>query len=692
MRAFFDPRSVLLVGVPRATGVGAYNGLEMLLRYGYQGQIFVVHPEATEILGHRVYPRVADLPEVPELAVISLGRDRVLPAVMECLEKGLKRFIVISQGFADADERGRELQSELVARVRAAGARLVGPNTMGSLNNFAPFTTAFVDISRPATPPPLTLVAQSGAPQVGSESFTGPLGQALDLGNAADVSFAEVLEYLEEDPLTRVIALHMEGLPEGRRFLQVASRVGRKKPIVVLKTGRSAAGAQAALSHTGSLVGEDAVFSAAFARAGVLRAADTTDFKDTLQALVKLPPLRGPRLGIATPSGALGIMALDALEAAGLEAGPLPEAVRRAVEPLGPYWHRLGNPVDLWPIGMKIGDYLLAAKETVLGFLADEQIDGVLCMLPALASPLHANIVRPREFIAELELSRFGKPLVLCLYGDGRDRILAELAEVPGVACYVAVERAVKALAHLLAWHRLRSRPDEDLSLPPVAARGAADPRVLLGQEALDYLARQGLSAAPGRLTASADEAVAAARELGFPVVLKAVSPALVHKWEAKGVLLGLESPEAVEAGFASLWERARQAAGGRDPQGILVQKQLSGREVLLGIKRDATFGPVVVCGLGGIYTEVFADTAQTLAPVDEAQARELLASLRSYPLLAGVRREPPVDLAALARMLTALSRLALAEPELAEADLNPVIATPEGCWAVDARLAWRPK
>ncbi|MCL6621603.1 MAG: acetate--CoA ligase family protein [Syntrophobacterales bacterium] len=690
MRAFFDPRSVLLVGVPRATGVGAYNGLEMLLRYGYRGKIFVVHPEATEILGHPVHRRVADLPEVPELAVISLGRDRVLPAVKECLDRGLKRFVVISQGFGDADERGRELQAELVAQVRAAGARLVGPNTMGSLNSFVGFTTAFVDLSRPAHPPPLTLVAQSGAPQVGSESFTGPLGQALDLGNAADVSFAEVLEYLEGDPLTRVIALHMEGLPEGRRFLQVASRVGRKKPIVVLKTGRSAAGARAALSHTGSLVGEDQVFSAAFARAGVLRARDTTDFKDTLRALVKLPPLQGPRLGIATPSGALGIIALDALEAAGLEAGPLPEAVRRAVEPLGPYWHRLGNPVDLWPIGMKTGDYLLAAKETVQGFLAADEIDGVLCMLPALASPLHANIVRPREFIAELDLPRFGKPLVLCLYGDGRDHVMQELAEVPGVACYVAVERAVRALARLAAWERLRRQPPEEFPLP--AAAGAADPRILLGQGALEYLSRQGLPVAPGRLAATPREAVAAARELGFPVVLKAVSPALVHKWEAGAVLLGLTDPEAVEAGWATLWPRAREAAGGQDPQGILVQKQLSGREVLLGIKRDATFGPVVVCGLGGIYTEVLADTAQTLAPVTETQARELLTSLRASALLTGVRGEPGVDLEALARMLAALSRLAVAEPGLAEADLNPVLATPHGCWAVDARLVWRPR
>lgn len=689
MRAFFEPRSVVLIGVPRATGVGAYNGLEMLLRYGYQGRILVVHPEATEILGHRTYPRVAALPEVPELAVIALGRDRVLPVVEECLHQGLRHFVVISQGFADADDRGRELQAELVARVRAAGARLVGPNTMGSLNAFAGFTTAFVDLPRPPHPPPLTLVAQSGALQVGSESFTGPLGQALDLGNAADVGFAEVLEYLETDPRTRVIALHMEGLREGRHFLAVAARVARKKPIVVLKTGRSAAGAEAALSHTGSLVGEDGVYSAAFARAGLLRARDTTDFKDTLQALLKLPPLTGPRLGIATPSGALGIMALDALEACGLEAGPLPEEVRRAVEPLGPYWHRLGNPVDLWPIGMKTGDYLWAARETVLGFLRAPEIDGVLCILPALSSPLHANIVRPREFIEGLELAQYGKPLVLCLYGDGRDRIMAELAEVPGVACYVAVERAVRSLARLLACHRSLARPPEDLRLPPLSA-DPAGPRVLLGQEALTFLARRGLPTAPGGLARTPEEAAAVAAELGFPVVLKAVSPALVHKWEAGGVLLGLDSPEAVRRGFKELHARARRATG-EEPQGILVQRQLAGREVLLGLKRDATFEPVVVCGLGGIYTEVFADTAQTLAPVDEAQALELLASLKCWPLLQGVRGEAPVAVDALAGMIAALSRLAVAEPGLAEADLNPVIAAAGGCWAVDARLVWRP-
>lgn len=690
MRVFFQPQSVVLIGVPRAAGVGAYNGLEMLRRYGYQGRVFVVHPEAVEILGHRVFARVQDLPEVPELAVIALGRDRVLPVVEDCLAFGIRRCVVISQGFADADARGKELQALLVARIRAAQARLVGPNTMGSLNAFFGFTTAFVDIPRPADPPPVTLVAQSGAPQVGSESFTGPLGQAIDIGNAADVGFVDLLEYLEHDPHTQVIALHMEGLTDGRRFLETASRVARKKPVVVLKTGRSAQGAQAALSHTGSLVGEDGVFSAAFARAGILCAQDATDLKDALQALAKLPPLKGPRIGIATPSGALGIIALDALSAAGLKAGRLPEAVRQAVEPLGPYWHRLANPVDLWPIGMKTGDYLGVATATVRGFLADSEIDGVLCMLPALSSPLHANIVRPRQFIAGLDLPRFAKPLTLALYGDGRDLVRQELAAVPGVACYVSVERAVRALGRLHTYFRSLFRPREDLTLPAATALRPVARDLMLGQEALNYLGHRGIATVPGVLARSPEEAAAAAERLGYPVVLKAVSSGLVHKWEAGGVLLGVEGSEAVRQGFATLSARATQASGGAELAGVLVQKQLQGREVLLGVKRDATFGPVVICGLGGIYTEVFADTAQTLAPVNGAQALQLLASLRSYPLLAGVRGEPPVNLEALAAMLSALSRLAAAEPAIAEADLNPVIATPRGCWAVDARLVWR--
>ena len=689
MKAFFQPGSVALIGVSRQTGVGAYNNLEMLLRYGYEGKIFLVHPQAPKILGYQAYARVEDLPETPELAVISLARDRVVPVVEECLAQGMRRFVVISQGFADADPQGRELQAELVSLIRSHQALLVGPNTMGSLNAFTGFTTAFVDVPRENNPPPVTLVAQSGALQVGSESFTGPLGKAMDLGNVADVGFAEVLAYLEHDPETRIIILHMEGLVQGRKFLEIARRVNREKPILVLKTGRSAAGAQAALSHTGSLVGEDAVFDAAFRRAGLTRVRGASDLVDQVQAFRKLPVLQGPRIGIATPSGALGIMALDALSQEGLVAGHLPAEIRDKVEPQGPYWHRLHNPVDLWPIGMQTGDYLKMAEETLMAFLGDPGIDGVVAMLPALSSPLHRNITNAPEFIASLELEKLDKPLVVALYGDYRDHLMQELSEVPGVACFVSVERAIRALACLYRYHQARDTSPENLSLPPNSfAQISPKPKeksLLLGQEALAYVARHDIPIAPGILAHSAEEAVAAARQCGYPVVLKIVSPEWVHKWDRGGVLLEVDGDAAVLQGYRTLQARAE----GDRPWSVLVQKQLKGKEVLLGVKQDATFGPVVVCGLGGIYTEVFQDIAQTLAPINEAQAQELLAALRAFPLLQGVRGEAPVALPELARALAALSRLAAAEPELKEVDLNPVMVNHQGCWAVDARLVW---
>lgn len=692
MELFFHPRSVVLFGVSRQTGVGAYNVLEMMLRFGYKGRIFVVHPQAGEILGHRAYARVSELPEAPDLAVIALARDRVLSVLQDCLARGIRRFVVISQGFADADDKGRKLQARMVALAREHGARILGPNTMGIMNNFTGFTTAFVDVRRVPEPPPVTLVAQSGALQVGSESFTGPLGKAIDLGNACDLGFADLLEYLEHDPQTRVIVLHMEGLTEGRRFLDIASRLSRKKPVVALKTGRSEAGARAALSHTGSLVGEDEVFTAAFERGGVIRVRDATDLLDTVQALRKLPPLRGPNIGVATPSGALGIIALDALQDAGLCPGPLPRAIREVVEPQGPYWHRLHNPVDLWPIGMKTGDFLKVARQTITGFLADPEIDGVMAMLPGLSSPLHRNNIVTREFIASLNLAQHRKPLVVAFYGDYRDKLAESLEPVPGVACYFSVERAAQALARMRQYHRIQAEPAETFALPASAA-GTRQPMVksvLLGEEALHLLAQYQIPIAPGALARAPEEAVAVARQYGYPVVLKVVSPDWLHKSDQGGVRLNLADDEAVRRGFIDLQARVRSRTPQAPLEGILVQRQVPGREILLGVKHDATFGPVLVCGLGGIYTELWQDIAQTLAPVDLPQAKALLARLKSYKLLTGFRGEPPVDIEAIARALVNLSRLAVAHPELQELDINPLMATPEGCVAVDARIVWR--
>ncbi len=690
MRELFEPRSVVLVGVSRQTGVGAYNGLEMLLRFGYQGKVYVVHPKADEILGQKVYPRVHDLPEVPELAVLAVGRDSVLLVAEECFAKGIRWLVIITQGFADADAQGKKLQDKLVVVARQHQAHIVGPNTMGVTNAFICFSTAFVDLICPADPPPVTLVAQSGAPQVGSESFTGPLGKAVDLGNAADVGFVEVLDYLEQDPQTRVVALHIEGLTEGRRFLDAAARVNRQKPLVILKTGVSQAGAKAALSHTGSMVGQDQVFTAACTRAGLTRVHSALEMQDTIQAFRKLPPMPGPRVGIATPSGALGIIALDAISREGLVPGPLPESILKVVEPQGPYWHALHNPVDLWPIGMLTGDFLKIARETLSGFLADPNIDGVMCMLPALGSPLHRNILASPAFFAGLQLEKFNKPLVVAMYGNARNALLRELDPVPGIACYTSVEQAAYALGQLHRYHQGLARPLETWSASdPTGIPEAPAQSLMLGQEALDFLAAHEIPHIAGRLTHSLNQAVVTAQAMGYPVVLKIISPDYIHKSDQGGVILNLRDEADLMAGYSRL-QPLLASAPHDAATGILVQKQVRGREILLGLKQDATFGPVIVCGFGGTYTELWKDTAQTMAPLNPDQAHDLLASLRSFPLLTGYRGEPAVDLEALVKVMVNLGKLGVAQPHLQELDLNPLIATLEGCWAVDARLVWR--
>jgi len=693
MRQIFEPRSVVLVGVSRQTGEGAYNGLEMMLRYGYQGKLFVVHPQADDILGRQPFRRVQDLPEVPELAVVAVGRDRVLPVVEDCLGTGVRWIIIISQGFGDADATGRALQTQIVSRAADYGARIIGPNTMGTLNVYAGFSTAFVDIPRHGPAVPVSLIAQSGAPQVGSESFTGLLGKAIDLGNAADVGFLDVLEYFETDPLTQVIAIHMEGLTQGREFLEVASRINLKKPVVIFKTGTSTAGARAALSHTGSLVGEDAVFAAALERAGLTRVYGAPEMVDTVLGFRKLPPLHGPRIGVVTASGALGIMTADALSREGLELGDLPQGLRQGLEPQGPYWHKLHNPVDLWPIGMFTGDFLAAAEEAITGLLASPEIDGVIGILPSLASPLHRNIVPTPDFIARLHLARFGKPLALALYGDYREQLAMQLEETPGVAGFASVEASARVFRHLWVYGQTKIRPLESWTTVRVdtpAGIATSEPgEVRLGNAALDFLEHLGLPVLQSRLTQSPEEAVAAAETLGYPVVLKVVSPQWVHKSDRGGVLLRLERPDQVVHGFRRLEEAVRQGHPPAHLEGILVQPYRTGKEVLLGLKQDATFGPVVVCGQGGVYTELYKDVVQTLAPVSVPQARDMLSRLRMFPLLTGFRGEPAVAVEDVAQVLAALSEVAGAVPTIRELDINPLTATPTGCWAVDARIVF---
>lgn len=696
MDKFLQPQSVVLIGVSRQSGVGALNNLEMMLRFGYRGAVFVVHPKVPEILGYKTYASVADLPEVPDCAVISVGRDRVLPVFRDLAERGVRHVVVISQGFADADQHGTQLQQDLVAIARDYGVRVLGPNTMGIFNAFSRFSTAFIDLPRPPSPPPVAVVAQTGVLQVGVESFTGDIGKAIDIGNGCDLDFVDVLEYLERDSQTRIIVLHMEGMQRGGAFLEVAARVARTKPIVVFKTGRSRAGARAALSHTGSLVGEDAVFEAAFRRAGIVRVRSMLELKAAVNGLLHWPNLAGPNLGVITATGACGIMSADACEDYGLQLAPFPDGARGVLENQRIAWHHLNNPVDIWPLGMVTGSFTAVLERTAIELLQSDAVHSLLFIAPTMASDLHANLeLRPTlEAIAAHNPEH--KPLALWPYGDGIEAQRTALEGVPDLALFASIDQAVMALA--ARWRRqlLLDRLETTAAAPPAsrpeaqpaaAPKAPAKPGPLLGPAASRLLAAYGIPLVPEQLTTTADQAAAFAERHVYPVVLKVIAADWLHKSDQGGVVLNLGDRAQLTAAYAELSARFRRQVPTGTLDGILVQRQLAGRELLFGVSRDPQFGALVVAGLGGIYTEVFRDVARALAPVSQSEAMELLRSLKSFPLLEGVRGEAGVDLPSLAATLVKLSRLAVDHPEIEQLDLNPVIATAAGCWAVDSRI-----
>jgi acyl-CoA synthetase (NDP forming) len=691
MHLFFEPRSVVLIGTSRQTGPGAYNNLEMLLSYGYPRRIYLVHPKVPDILGFKTYPKVAKLPEIPDLAVISLGRERMAAAVRDCVEHGIKRLVIISQGFADADDRGKELQEEIVRVAREHGARLVGPNTMGILNPFSGFTTAFIDVPRDPNPPPLTMIAQSGAFQVGSVSFTGRMGKAIDIGNAADVDAVDILEYLEHDPQTRIIVMHLEGIKRGRQFLTTASRVAQTKPIIVIKTGRSAAGAKVAISHTGALVGEDAIVELALAAAGIIRVRTTVEMLAVSRAFLHFHSLEGPRLGVVTATGAFGIIAADCCEDYGLELAPFPERLRK-LEEERVAWHKLHNPVDLWPLGMVTGSFSGVFQRSLKGLLQDEHVDAALGLAPAFLSPRHADLDIPGAVREIQKHNPHRKPLAILFYGDAEamQSQARELANEPGVACFDSMEEAVMGLAATWRYRQFSQRPPKDFSMPqPVGSRPVAVPSegVLVGEEAVKILQAYEFPLVPGVLAANGAAAEAAAAEMGYPAVLKIISPQWLHKSDLGGVVLNVTTAADLRQAYQDLKGRFQERTPTGKLSGILVQKQVQGVELLLGLKRDPQFGPVLVAGAGGIYTEVLKDVARALVPVTAGKAVDMLETLKIYPILKGSRGQAGVNISALADTMVKLSQLAVDYPQIQELDLNPVLADSQGCWCVDCRI-----
>ena len=457
MEKFMEPKSVALIGVSRSgrslEGM-SLDILDNLLKYGYQGRIYPINPHTAEIMGIKAYRNVIEISENIDFAVINLPRDLVPQIVKECIGKGIEAIIIVTQGFADADDgEGKRLQRELDELIKGSKVRILGPNTFGIANAYTNFSSSYVRLKMSKIP--VGLICQTGVFFAGSR-YLGLVGKGIDLGNGCDVDFTDGLEYFEQDTETKVIALHIEGMRDGKKFFKVANRVAHKKPIVALKTGRNERAAQAAQSHTGSLVGKDEVWDVALKQAGIIRVSDVEELDDMVKAFCVLPLMRGRRIGIVTWTGGLGIVGIDACEKSRLQLSKLSPATIERLNAVSPSWQNVGNPADVWPTTMVAKQPLLQTDEAAIrNLLRDPQVDGVLGILGAVTSRFHSELCRCVEQITK---DFPFKPLVFYFYGPFADEANAELEETGKTLVFPSPDRAIRALGHLADYSEFRMK------------------------------------------------------------------------------------------------------------------------------------------------------------------------------------------------------------------------------------------
>ncbi len=695
VRRFLHPRAVIVVGASRRRETVGGAVFHNLLESGFGGVVHPVNPASDVVQSVRAYRRVAEVPGEADLGVIAVPPEAAVEAARECAAKGVTTLVVLSAGFAETGAEGAEQQQRLVEVCRETGMRLVGPNCLGVILNEdgGGLNASFA----PASPPPgnVGFVTQSGALGLALIDLAADRGLGVSsfasIGNRADITANDLLEYWEGDPATEVALLYIESFSDPARFSRVARRAGREMPIVVVKSGRSVAGERATGSHTGALLSaSDVTVDALFDQAGVIRTETLAELLDVAALLGSQPLPAGPRVGILTNAGGPGIMCADACEAAGLEVPELPEEVRAALAEHLPAEASLANPVDM--IATATAEQY---RRSIATLSAWEGIDALIVIFirPLLTRAEEvAGAVRAALDEMEREIP------VQAVFMSSGDR--EAIAAAGGVPTYVYPEDAARTLGRAMKHVRWRARPAEE---PPqlgdtrpdeaaaVIAQALADGSEWLSMEETTALLDCYGIAMPAWLPAADPAAAAhAAERLGGPVALKAEGAQILHKTDLGAVRTGLGDATAV-AGAAVQMDEALAEAG-VEREGFLVQAMAGeGVELLVGIAGDPAFGPVLACGAGGTRAELHRDVAVRICPVSAGEASEMLRSLAIYPLLTGYRGEPPADLAALEDMLLRVSAMVDAHREIAELDLNPVIAGPTGASAVDARIRLRP-
>jgi len=693
LNPLFHPESIAVIGASRNPGTIGYQIVDNLVRHGFRGTIYPVNPNARSVHSFPAYPSVGAIPEVVDMAVVVVPKELVLDVAEECGRVGVKGIVVISAGFREVGGEGVTREKQLVEVVQRHGMRLVGPNCMGLLN-----TTEGVCMNATFAPtmPPVgatSFLSQSGALGVTILDYAAEYGigihQFVSVGNKPDVSGNDLIEYWEDDPGTRVILMYLESFGNPRHFTRIARRVSRKKPIAVVKSGRTRAGARAASSHTGALAGADMAIDALLAQCGVLRADSIQELFDVAMAFEHQPVPAGNRVAIVTNAGGPGIMIADSCESMGLDVVDLAPRTQERLREVFPAEAAVSNPVDM--IASATGESYEVALEIILD---DPRVDAAIA---AFVPPLGVRQIDVAEAIVTATKARREKPVMAVLMGrEGLPEGRAELKEA-GVPAYIFPESAARALSAMNRHRIWRERPRQEPTRFPVDAdrvkaildRAQEEDRQHLTEvEALEVAEAYGISVVPHRMARSREEAVEAARELGFPVVLKVVSPDIVHKTDAGGVRVDLGSPEQVQEAWESILAAAEKTRPDARVEGVIVERFLKGKqEVIVGMSTDPSFGSILMFGLGGIYVEALKDVAFGIQPVTRIDAEDMIRSIRGFPLLEGVRGEEGADLDALAEAIQRISQLVGDHDRILELDLNPFLALEKGGVAVDARV-----
>ena len=698
IRALFEPHSVAVVGASREEGSIGRAVLDNLIRGGFRGAIYPVNPMAREIAGRPCAPSVSMIGAPVDLAIVAVPAGAVPAVIEDCARSGTRSVVVISSGFAEASADGRGVEQHMREVARGAGMRLVGPNCMGVLSTHADvlLNATFSSVFPPAGN--VSMLTQSGSLGMAmlehAERLNIGIADFISVGNKADVSGNDLLSYWQDDPRTKVVALYLESFGNARKFARLAPAVARTKPIVAVKSGRSAAGTRAAVSHSAALASMDVGVDALFAQAGVIRTSTLEELFDVVALLSSQPVPKGNRVCVVTNAGGPGILLADACEARGLRLPPLSPATQARLRAILPLQAGLANPIDMIATAPPE-----AYEQVIEAVAADDAVDAVVAIY---VPPV---VTRPEEVAAAIARAAARMPPdkpIATVYMSARGTP-AELSRGPrgAIPSYTFPENVAIALSAAVDYGRWRSRP----VVPPSVLEPDCQQEVramvarlrrklpaggwVADEELAELLGLVGVSMAAIRRTGvDPDEALAAAAEIGYPVALKAFAAGLLHKTDVGGVVLGIETPAALDRAAVQMARRMRDA--GITLEGFLVQKQVRpGFEALVGVTPDPSMGPLLVAGRGGVQAELFRDVSFRLTPVSAPDVDEMLDRLNARALLDGFRGAPAADRAALVRVILRIGALVEAMPELAELDLNPVIVygAGEGAMVVDGRL-----